>query len=594
MAENTRPLRDVLAKLADGESPRVVGTNMRGVLLGSAAFASASSFLDFTPAGDGAAVRTVASRLRDTASLLDFVPVSRHEGIKAGTDTDDVAEFLGNALAAASAERGALHVPGGHYYLRSAINVENAVSIRGDGWSESPLPGAGTWFIHADPAIIPFNFAGFDARGTRFADIAFHQAHPLPEPGWEPTEYDWVVDCDSTYGSVEFDNIYLCPIRKFVRSEMSGRLYMNRVRGHVFEHLTWINNALDDPNIQNIKVWDFWINSPHIQAWQFANADMHRWGRVDTPFVGGEQTYLGCRSAIRISDFGDGTTTRASIDALHAESAKHLIWVDDTGAGAHVAMSRGDHWGMDGWGNAVPGSASIRLDAPATVEIGVLRAENVDTSYIMFPPHSGLVQIGIFRGANHDMGETGEPAFLLPTASEGVVNRLQLSTAPFIQASGAWALVNAGTNGVIGRPAEPTQFGEGIAYSYDAGRIFQTLTGADAAISHQIGTKGAGSDFRRVINGHLREYLHDEVDANTYLEWRAGLNFLQLLAQGAGANVDIFLTAKGVGSVHLGSAWNGPHLVMGSYHIWIDGSGKLRYKAGSPGGDTDGTEIATV
>ena len=40
-------------------------------------------------------------------------------------------------------------------------------------------------------------------------------------------------------------------------------------------------------------------------------------------------------------------------------------------------------------------------------------------------------------------------------------------------------------------------------------------------------------------------------------------------------------------------AWNGPHLVMGAYHIWIDGAGRLQLKSGTPTSATDGTIIGT-
>lgn len=32
------------------------------------------------------------------------------------------------------------------------------------------------------------------------------------------------------------------------------------------------------------------------------------------------------------------------------------------------------------------------------------------------------------------------------------------------------------------------------------------------------------------------------------------------------------------GNVTIGGSWNGPHLLMGTYHLWVDGSGALRMK----------------
>ena len=41
------------------------------------------------------------------------------------------------------------------------------------------------------------------------------------------------------------------------------------------------------------------------------------------------------------------------------------------------------------------------------------------------------------------------------------------------------------------------------------------------------------------------------------------------------------------------SAWDGVHLELGSYHIWIDSTGDLRIKSSAPANDTDGTIVGT-
>lgn len=42
-----------------------------------------------------------------------------------------------------------------------------------------------------------------------------------------------------------------------------------------------------------------------------------------------------------------------------------------------------------------------------------------------------------------------------------------------------------------------------------------------------------------------------------------------------------------------GSAWNSTHLVMGSYHLWVDSSGRLRINSGAPGSDTAGVTVGS-
>jgi len=41
----------------------------------------------------------------------------------------------------------------------------------------------------------------------------------------------------------------------------------------------------------------------------------------------------------------------------------------------------------------------------------------------------------------------------------------------------------------------------------------------------------------------------------------------------------------------LSSAWNGQHLVMGTYHFWVDGSGRLLVKNGAPTSINDGSIV---
>lgn len=41
----------------------------------------------------------------------------------------------------------------------------------------------------------------------------------------------------------------------------------------------------------------------------------------------------------------------------------------------------------------------------------------------------------------------------------------------------------------------------------------------------------------------------------------------------------------------VGGAWNGRHLRMGLWHLWIDASGNLRKKNGAPASDTDGVIV---
>jgi hypothetical protein len=51
-------------------------------------------------------------------------------------------------------------------------------------------------------------------------------------------------------------------------------------------------------------------------------------------------------------------------------------------------------------------------------------------------------------------------------------------------------------------------------------------------------------------------------------------------------------TVDGLGFTSQGT-WDGSHLILGGYHVWVDGSGKLRIKSGAPASATDGTIVGT-
>lgn len=94
--------------------------------------------LNYTPAGTGGVTRTVQDRLRDTVSVLDFIPVSKHAEIKAGSNTDDLTAYFQAAVAAsvsaasvnATLALGQVYVPNGRYHI-SKVGIQGVV-VRGE------------------------------------------------------------------------------------------------------------------------------------------------------------------------------------------------------------------------------------------------------------------------------------------------------------------------------------------------------------------------------------------------------------------------------------------------------------------------------
>jgi hypothetical protein len=77
----------------------------------------------------GAVTRTVESKLRDTVSVLDFIPTSEHAAIKAGTSTYNAASAIQAALTASKS----VYVPAGTYLLNSGVTVVSNQTLFGDG-----------------------------------------------------------------------------------------------------------------------------------------------------------------------------------------------------------------------------------------------------------------------------------------------------------------------------------------------------------------------------------------------------------------------------------------------------------------------------
>lgn len=97
----------------------------------------------FRQAGDGAVLRDVGSKSRESVSVLDYIPVSEHAAIWAGTSNFDCLPAFQAALAyqRPSSSQGAsygaagpsIYVPAGTYRLSGPLEIKRRVVIYGDG-----------------------------------------------------------------------------------------------------------------------------------------------------------------------------------------------------------------------------------------------------------------------------------------------------------------------------------------------------------------------------------------------------------------------------------------------------------------------------
>lgn len=75
-------------------------------------------------------------------------------------------------------------------------------------------------------------------------------------------------------------------------------------------------------------------------------------------------------------------------------------------------------------------------------------------------------------------------------------------------------------------------------------------------------------------------------------DWASGTKTKAVIS-----NLRVYQSRAPVNADHIrtigSGAWDGPHIIMGASHIWIDSTGDLRIKSSAPTGDTDGTVVGT-
>jgi len=76
--------------------------------------------------------RSLADRFADVVHILDFIPLSEHSAIKAGTSTYDTSSDVGDAMSVASTSKKTLFFPAGRYVQNSTIYPLSDVHVLGE------------------------------------------------------------------------------------------------------------------------------------------------------------------------------------------------------------------------------------------------------------------------------------------------------------------------------------------------------------------------------------------------------------------------------------------------------------------------------
>ena len=111
--------------------------------LASTAAGKGSELVAFLQSGTGAVARTIQDRMRETISVLDFIPVVEHAAIRAGTSSYDCRAGIQAAIdySIYGGGKGTVHIPAGKYIISGPIHLGYGTS-----YSACVLEGAGSMY----------------------------------------------------------------------------------------------------------------------------------------------------------------------------------------------------------------------------------------------------------------------------------------------------------------------------------------------------------------------------------------------------------------------------------------------------------------
>lgn len=105
--------------------------------------------MTYTLPATGAYARAVSDRLADRISVLDFIPETLHAGIRARTDTTDLASYFNAAISHLdSVGGGELYIPAGRYRCGSTIALCRKLRLQG-----ASRGGTNIQFTHAGTGV---------------------------------------------------------------------------------------------------------------------------------------------------------------------------------------------------------------------------------------------------------------------------------------------------------------------------------------------------------------------------------------------------------------------------------------------------------
>lgn len=138
-------------------------------------------------------------------------------------------------------------------------------------------------------------------------------------------------------------------------------------------------------------------------------------------------------------------------------------------------------------------------------------------------------------------------------------------------------------------------------WSNSVADVFDEGMGQTVQFCNGYNSSGTLSTHRHFLRGWPyinRAEIYKDDDERTTLGYTSPatgelVNFKVTTLTPSGWGVSLFVDGAD-GTAGAGSAaWNGLHLRIGTYHLWVDSSNRLRIRNGAPTSDTDGTIVGS-
>jgi hypothetical protein len=196
----------------------------------------------------------------------------------------------------------------------------------------------GTWVRAGATGFRALTFSGSnaDARGARIDRLGFVQTHANPTAGWAPTNYDYLIENDNTFGGMTVGDVMFLGINKGIHCDQSGRLTLEYFKGQFYREGLYLDRALDSTFVPRMQIWTFNGLPDPVATWQAANAKVFRLFRCDGLF-GGTGFALGVNTTLELNSNANGWPTDIHWSKLWSDVSQYGIYNNAAG-GARVTI----------------------------------------------------------------------------------------------------------------------------------------------------------------------------------------------------------------------------------------------------------------